>query len=177
VHRIIDATIDLAKKEDLKPDRIERIVAHVGKVQDTMVRHKRPATALQAKFSVEFAVAGGIAARRVGLRELTDDFVNRAEIQNLIGRVSREITEETDPDMETYPYFDWIDVTLKDGKTLMSEKVARAKGHAHNPIESDELWAKFDDCLSEAFPAERRRALFEKLQKIESLSSARALYR
>ncbi|MEQ8195004.1 MAG: MmgE/PrpD family protein, partial [Rhodospirillales bacterium] len=106
VHRIIDATLGLTEKEDLKPDQIEHVVAHVGKVQDTMVRHKRPVTALQAKFSVEFAVASGIAARRVGLRELSDDFVNQAEIQNLIKRVSREITEETDPNMETYPYFD-----------------------------------------------------------------------
>ncbi|MEQ8193014.1 MAG: hypothetical protein RIB59_00855, partial [Rhodospirillales bacterium] len=72
--------------------------------------------------------------------------------------------------------FDWIDVTLKDGNTLTSEKVSRAKGHAHNPIESDELWVKFDDCLSEAFEPSRRRALFDKLQNIESLSSPRALY-
>jgi 2-methylcitrate dehydratase PrpD len=86
------------------------------------------------------------------------------------------VTDEYDPKMENYPRYDFIEVTLKNGRTLESEHVARAKGHAENPIGTEELWDKFDDCLSDAFPAEKRRALFDKLQNIENLPNTVTLY-
>ncbi len=175
-HRIIDATLALVEKEPFDPSDIERITAHIGKVQTNMVRHLHPKTGLQGKFSFEFVIASSIVEKRVGLRELTDDFVNRDDIQKIIACVERVVTEEYDPKMENYPYHDHIEVYLKDGRKLESEKVARAKGHAENPINTEELWDKFDDCLSAAYPAEQRRALFDKLQNIESLPTANALY-
>ena len=175
-HRIIDATIALVEKEPLNPDAIERITAHIGKVQDDMVRHQRPKTGLQGKFSFEFTIASSIVEKRVGLRELTDEFVNRDDIQNIINRVERVVTDQYDPKMENYPRFDFVEVFLKDGRKIESEKVARPKGHAENPINTNELWNKFDDCLSDAFPPEQRRALFDKLQNLENLPSISALY-
>jgi 2-methylcitrate dehydratase PrpD len=175
-HRVIDATLDLVEKEPLDANDIERITAHIGKVQDDMVRHRRPTSGLQGKFSFEFTVASSIIAKRVGLRELTDEFVNRDDVQNIISRVERVVTDEYDPKMENYPRYDFIEVTLKNGRTLESEHVARAKGHAENPIGTEELWDKFDDCLSDAFPAEKRRALFDKLQNIENLPNTVTLY-
>ena len=41
----------------------------------------QPDTGLSAKFSMEFAMASGVIAKRVGLRELTDEFVQRPDIQ------------------------------------------------------------------------------------------------
>ena len=48
----------------------------------------QPQTGLAAKFSLEFAMASGVVAKRVGLRELTDGFVQREDIQKLM-RASR----------------------------------------------------------------------------------------
>jgi 2-methylcitrate dehydratase PrpD len=110
------------------------------------------------------------------LRELTDEFVNQDYIQNIINRVERVVTDQYDPKMENYPRFDFIEIFFKDGRKLESDHVARAKGHAENPINTEELWDKFDDCVSGAYPAEQRRALFDKLQAIEDLPSATALY-
>ena len=175
-HRIIDATLALVEKEPLDANTIEKIDVHIGKVQDDMVRHRQPKTGLQGKFSFEFTVASSIIAQRVGLRELNDDFVNQDDIQNIINRVERVVTDKYDPKMENYPRHDFIDVFMKDGSKVESEKVARPKGHAENPIKTEELWHKFDDCLSNAFPAEQRQALFDKLQNIENLKSTSTLY-
>jgi len=175
-HRVIDATLALVEKESFDPSNIEKIDVHIGKVQDDMVRHRQPKTGLQGKFSFEFTVASSIIAQRVGLRELTDEFVNQDDIQNIINRVERVVTDQYDPKMENYPRFDFIEIFFKDGRKLESDHVARAKGHAENPINTEELWDKFDDCVSGAYSAEHRRALFDKLQAIEDLPSATVLY-
>ena len=42
-----------------------------------MLRNSRPKTGLEAKFSMQFAMAAALVARRVGLSELTDGFALR----------------------------------------------------------------------------------------------------
>ncbi len=66
-HRVIDAVIDLARKHDLRPDNVESVEASIGVAQASMLRNHTPVTGLEAKFSLEFAVASALVARAVGL--------------------------------------------------------------------------------------------------------------
>ena len=77
-HRSIDAALDLVERYDLTPGKVERIHVSTGKTQMLMLRNSAPQTGLEAKFSMQFAMAAALVARHVGLRELTDDFVCRA---------------------------------------------------------------------------------------------------
>ena len=66
---------------------MEKITVEISDYFSTVLRNHQPDTGLAAKFSIEFCMASGIVAQRVGLRELTDDFVQRPDIQALMKKV------------------------------------------------------------------------------------------
>ncbi len=69
----------------MRPEQVRRIRALMSPTEAGILKHHRPQTGLDAKFSVEFALAAAILAGRVGLRELTDEFVRRPDVQELLG--------------------------------------------------------------------------------------------
>ena len=76
---------------------MKKITVNISDYFATVLRNHRPETGLAAKFSMEFAMASGIVAKRVGLRELTDEFVQRPDIQALMRKVEIVTTTEYDP--------------------------------------------------------------------------------
>src|SRR5262249_60691129 len=76
-HRSIDAALDLVARHDLTPSKVERIHVSTGKTQMLMLRNARPQTGLEAKFSMQFAMAAALVARYAGVREFTDEFGHR----------------------------------------------------------------------------------------------------
>ncbi len=176
LHRSIDAALELAGGNDVKPEQVSAVEVRIGKLQAGILRHSRPQNALDAKFSAEFAMAAAIAARRVGLGELSDPFVRSASVQALMPKVRVATTEEFDPEERLFAPHDSVAITLAGGKVLESRQVRHAKGHARNPIGLEELRAKFDECVGDALPRAAREALFERLSRLETLSTASALY-
>jgi 2-methylcitrate dehydratase PrpD len=176
LHRSIDAALELATANDVKPDQVSAVEVRIGKLQSEILRHSRPQNALDAKFSAEFGMAAALSARRVGLAELTDGFVRSPQVQALMPKVHLETTAEFDPEERLFAPHDSVAVTLAGGKVLESRKVRHAKGHAKNPISIDELRAKFDECVGDALPRAKRNALFERLLGLESLKKIPDLY-
>ncbi len=170
-HRSIDAALDLVARYDLKPGEVERVHVSTGKTQLLMLRNGRPQTGLEAKFSMQFAMAAALVARNVGLRELTDDFVRRPEVQAIFPRVSLEGTAATMAGSNFAPA-DAVEITTKNGETLKSGPVEYAKGSHQRPLSRDELWGKFADCLGEEFPDARKSRAFENLMMFDRLNGA-----
>ena len=92
-HRSIDAALGLVARHDLAPDAVERIHVSTGETQLRMLRNASPQTGLEAKFSMQFAMAAALVARKVGLSELTDGFVRRPDVQAIFPLVSFTTTE------------------------------------------------------------------------------------
>ncbi|HUI13913.1 MAG TPA: MmgE/PrpD family protein, partial [Xanthobacteraceae bacterium] len=126
-HRSIDAALDLVRRYDLTADKVERIHVSTGKTQLLMLRNSAPQTGLEAKFSMQFAMAAALVARHVGLRELTDDFVRRPQVQALFPRVSLEGTAALKEGSNFAP-FDAVEITTTGGETLKSGPVEYPKG-------------------------------------------------
>jgi 2-methylcitrate dehydratase PrpD len=170
-HRSIDAALDLVARFDLTPANVERIHVSTGKTQMLMLRNSRPQTGLEAKFSMQFAMAAALCARNVGLRELTDDFVRRPEVQAIFPRVSLEGTAATKAGSNFAPA-DAVEITTTDGATHKSGPVEFAKGSHERPLSRDELWAKFADCLGAQFPDGAKARAFENLMMFDRLNGA-----
>lgn len=170
-HRAIDSMLDLLKVNPLRPHDIAGITVRLSENYATILRNHLPQTGLAAKFSIEFAMASSVVANRVGLTELTDAFVQRRDVQDLMGRVKVETNTDYDPDQSGASVADQVVVRLCAGEELESTPVARALGHAENPLGEDELFAKFENCLqagqSNVVPA----ALFERLLTMETRSA------
>src|SRR5580693_4100902 len=170
-HRSIDAALDLVTRFDLTPGKVERIHVSTGKTQMLLLRNSRPQTGLEAKFSMQFAMAAALCARNVGLRELTDDFVRRPEVQAIFPRVSLAGTAATKAGSNFAPA-DAVEITTIDGATHKSGPVEFAKGSHQRPLSRDELWRKFADCLGAQFPDGTKARAFENLMMFDRLNGA-----
>ena len=177
LHRSIDALLALGCGGRIDPGKIEEIELSIGKFQVGMLRHSRPQTALDAKFSAEFAAASAVVAGQVGLAQLRDEFVCSGAVQALFPSVKVTAVDDPDPDEPLFARSDAVRVTLADGTVLASGPVRHALGHARNPVGLDELRAKFDDCVGVALAPRRREALFAQLLELETLAEPAALYR
>jgi len=170
-HRSIDAALDLVERHGLVPEQVERIHVSTGQTQMLMLRNSRPQTGLEAKFSMQFAMAAALVARRVGLAELTDGFVRRPEVQAIFPRVVLTGTAATMPGSNFAPA-DAVEITTNSGATFKSAPVEYAKGSHQRPLSRDELWTKFADCLSDEVPDAKKSAAFEKLMIFDRLNGA-----
>ena len=177
LHRCIDGLLALGSGEKIIPEKIKEIELSIGRFQAGMLRHSRPQTALDAKFSAEFAAASAVVAGGVGLAQLRDEFVRSAPVQALFPRVKVTAVDDPDPDEPLFARSDAVRVTLSDGTVLAGGPVRYALGHARNPIGLDELRAKFDDCVGVALAPRRREALFAQLLELETLPEPAVLYR
>src|SRR2546426_2439700 len=76
--------IDLCGADPMiAPTDIEAVQVELGETQAAMLRHHAPRNPLDAKFSLEFAVAAGAVAGRCGRAGVTPDFVQREEVAGI----------------------------------------------------------------------------------------------
>src|SRR6185312_11891527 len=146
-HRAIDCMLDLVANSPIQAREVKKISVSISDNASKMLRNAQPDTGLAAKFSIQFAMASGIIAKRVGLRELTDGFVQRPDVQDLMRKVEVVTSTEYDPDMPGSTRFDTVAVELTDGRKIDGQPVARATGHPSRPLTDAQLYDKFADCL------------------------------
>jgi len=170
-HRAIDCILDLIGNSPIQTGDVKKISVSISDNASKMLRNRQPDTGLAAKFSIQFAMASGIIAKRVGLRELTDDFVQRPDVQALMRKVEVVTTSEYDPAMPGAALFDTVAVALNDGRTIDGDPVARATGHPSRPLSDAQLYDKFADCLDAGGSEIPADVLFGRLSTIQSISA------
>ena len=173
-HRSIDAMLDLAAGARLDPKAIDEIHVRIGNAQDLMLRNRAPKTALEAKFSIEFAMASALVARRVGLKELDDGFVRRDDVIETMRKVRRTTTEERMDDMPFSPD-DRVSIRLKSRRDARARAGGPPEGKWQKPLTEAELREKFLDCTESRLGRNPAEALFEKLNNLADVKSLREL--
>src|SRR5215471_382326 len=174
-HRSIDAMLDLVHTHDLEPVNVEEIRVQIGKMQRLMLRNTNPRTGLEAKFSMEFAMAAALVAGRVSLSELTDGFVSRPDVRETLAKVRCTTSDELLPGEEPFAPADHVSVRLTSGVEIAHEPVSYAKGSWQKPLDREELAAKFLDCATRRLGRTQAIALFDQLWQLDQLSSIRQL--
>jgi 2-methylcitrate dehydratase PrpD len=174
-HRSIDAMLDLVDQYKLKPDDVREIRVHTGATQKLMLRNNNPKTGLEAKFSMEFAMAAALVAGRVGLTELTDEFVSRPDVNSVFAKVRCTTTDEAMPGDPAFAPSDQVSVVLASGNVLEHTPVVHAKGSWQKPLTRAELKNKFLDCAARIFSPSHADELFDQLWSLEESSSIRDL--
>ena len=158
VHACADAAIAL-HQEGVNPGHVRSIRALVpaGVVKavcEPVAAKRRPKNEYDAKFSIPYAVASGLARGRLGLAELVPEAFTEARIQSLMDKVEYAVD-----DASTFPrhYTGEVIATLEDGRTL-TRRVAVNRGNPERPLSNAEIESKFfDNCaLTLDNPAARR---------------------
>jgi 2-methylcitrate dehydratase PrpD len=174
---VMDATLRLVAQQAIKAAEVERVeVAGNQSNVNTLFRH-RPATGLEAKFSMEFAVAILLVDGRAGLGQFTDASVKRAEVQDMVARV----TFSADPEFDRLgkdggfqavleePMM--LKIHMKDGRVL-STRTEPAKGSPRNPMTFEEVADKFRTNAEFArWPAAKAESIIRQVSSLERAST------
>ena len=170
--RCVDAALQLHADHGPDVAAIARVTARISRDHSSVMQFRMPADAMQAKFSLEFAVAAPLIFGRLGFAEMRDECVRRDDVQALMRKVEREEGPDDDPVYPVGARHDTVGVVLDDGTALESEPVHRYRGHGQNPLSQDELRAKFMNCatVTGAVPEDAAADLYECLWRLEELS-------
>lgn len=172
-HRVVDGMLDLVRRHDIAPGRVREVRAAIGRTQAAMLRNHRPGNALEAKFSLEFAIAAALIARKLGLAELQDGFVQRADVQALFPKVQITELDTVCPSEPTLSAADRVVIVTDDGREYDSGEIAETRGGLAMPLLPGELETKFMDCVAGA--AVDGASLYRRLLLLETLDDVARL--
>lgn len=146
-HRGIDAVLDLRAEHGFGAQDVERIDILVTQAHARNLSYTRPENEMQARFSMQYAVAVALLQDSLKLRDFTPQGVDRPSVRALL-----PLTEITSYDDATelnatgrLPHR--ISVRLKDGRHFEETRL-KAKGDAAMPFSNEERKLKFFDCLN-----------------------------
>jgi 2-methylcitrate dehydratase PrpD len=166
--------LELIEAHGIRADDVERVRVGTNSNMPNALIHHRPKNELQAKFSMEFCMAILLIEGRAGLNEFTDEVVARPDVKAMIERVDFVVDERAEAAgyhlMQT-----WIDVTLKDGRTV-SGMADFGKGSPANPMSYDEVAGKFMECAEFAhWDRGRAEQVVAMVAEFEALPDVRGL--
>ena len=178
---VMDATLRLIAQHDIKAADVERVEVSGNQSNvNTLFRH-RPTTGLEAKFSMEFAVAILLLERKAGLGQFTDASVRRPEVQDAIGRVKYYVDPEFDGPGRNATLQAVLEeaavltIHMKDGRVL-STRTEPAKGSPKNPMTFDEVADKFRTNAEFArWPSRKAESIIALVKSLESAPTLAAL--
>ncbi len=144
----IDALLTLVRAHDLAPDDIARVRVGVLEagwsiVAEPEAEKRRPASIVDAQFSMPYAAAVAVLHRAAGSRQFRPDAIASPDAAAFMDRVECYRSERLEA---IFPQH-WpaeVEVELTDGRVLR-EYVEGAKGDPERPLSPAELEAKFDD--------------------------------
>jgi len=178
---VMDATLRLISQHGLRTADVDRV--EIGGNQsnvNTLFRHK-PTTGLEAKFSMEFAVAILLVDGKAGLGQFTDASVTRREVQDMIARVTYAANPEFDRLGQEGAFQAVLEepalitVHMKDGR-IISARTEPAKGSPKNPMTYDEVADKFRTNAEFArWPAVKTEAIIKLVSTLETATSVTPL--
>ncbi len=170
VHGALDAAIALHRRHAMDAAGIARVTVTMHR-RRLLPHVQRPATsALDAKFSLPYNVARALISGRVGLADFEGDAFRDPVIRAVMGRIA---TRPHDDDANDYGAE--VEVLLADG-TVLRESVSAPLGRGpETPLPVEMLRMKFEDCATRILPVQAASRVFESLQALDALPSARRL--
>jgi 2-methylcitrate dehydratase PrpD len=175
-HRALDGMLELLQRHAIEPQQVARVEVTISRRNRSTLRFAQPRTPLQAKFSMQFAMAAAIVARRCGLLELRDEFVSRPDVQALQARVEVLAEDREDATRPGEAPQDIVRLHTQAGQAF-EIAVDYVRGGPERPLADGELFAKFEECLAAGGLRAPGQALFDALMAIDTLPGTAALYR
>jgi 2-methylcitrate dehydratase PrpD len=174
LHACAEAAIALHGSVD--PEEIRSVRARVpaeaiAVVCEPLAAKRRPKTDYEAKFSLPYAVASGLARGRLGLAELVPQALADPRIERLMDKVAYAIDEKA-----SFPryYSGEVELTLHDGRTL-SRRVPVNPGNPERPLANAEIEAKYFENCARTLDETAARHIRDMVLDLDSLKDSAQL--
>jgi 2-methylcitrate dehydratase PrpD len=125
-----------------RPDEIKRIRVYTPASALQPLIHARPRTGLEAKFSLEYALAAFLTDGRADFKTFEDEAVQRESVQRLIEKVEAHATDRGEGLLAGDIT---IEIELAEGETLEAT-LGQPPGAPGRPPTDDELNEKLEMC-------------------------------
>ena len=172
-HPTLDALFDLRRRHNFTAADVEAIEIGVDPIVPTILIHDRPATGLEAKFSMPFCAAAAIVRGSVGIETFTDAGLRDPEVLDVQSRVRMRVDPSIDPSAPPLTQAR-VSVRLRDGRVLTAV-ASGARGYPDRPASDAELDAKFLSCAAATLRDDAACAALEALRDIERATDVRLL--
>jgi 2-methylcitrate dehydratase PrpD len=175
-HSAISMALALVREEGLKAAEIRRveILAHPRRLPHT--DRPDPQTPLEAKFSIQYAVARALVNGAVRFEHFEGNAHMDPDVRAILA-VTSAVPHPDMPDDAAEQFGAEVRVLLQDGRTLsrrIDGQIGRGGG---NPMSVQELWEKFEDCSRRVLPRQDILPLFERLESLEKVENIRDMTR
>ena len=151
-HRVIDGVLDLRIGQVPDLAAVRAIHAYVSPTNRKVLKYARPATALEAKFSMQFACACALVYGEVSLHRLSAQSLADPAVQRLMELVQMHDVEQECPLEPSFAFTDRVVIELSDNRRYDSGEIRFARGHAQLPLTPAQLENKVLECVP---PGER----------------------
>jgi 2-methylcitrate dehydratase PrpD len=164
-HRAMDGLAALIEAHGFAADEIAAIDLRAPVSHLNNLMYQVPKDALQAKFSLEYALACVALTGNCTLADFTDEAAARPEVAAFYPRIHRHPVDKAEGEFPTE-----IEVRLKDGRRFETA-VPWPAGSLAVPFTQAQLWAKYEGCVGPVLPPARAAALRAALEALPGLAS------
>jgi 2-methylcitrate dehydratase PrpD len=172
-HPALDAILAIRAETGLRADEVVAISVDVDSVTPTVLIHSRPATGLEAKFSMPFCVAAAVVDGRVEADTFTDQRVREPRIARVMHRIAMLVDREFDGTAAPLTRAR-VRISLSGGRVLSREALG-ARGYPEQPASRSELDAKFIACARVSLAAAAAERSLERLRSLDHVVDVRSV--
>ena len=174
-HPSLDVILDMRRQHGFNAGDVERIDIEVDSITPTVLIYNRPATDLEAKFSMPFCAAAAVVDGHVGLETFEASHLTDPAITSLMDRVTMSVGQGFDNGAPALTQAR-VTIHLRDSRTF-SQNANGARGYPANPASDAELEAKFLSCAERALSKASAKRALELLRKIGESADVREVAR
>jgi len=170
-HPPLDALVDLQRRERFRAADVEAIDVEVDSMTPRLLIHPRPASGLEAKFSMPFCAAAALVYGRLDIGTFDLEHIRNPEVQALLPRVTLRANAAFDTAAPLSRAR--VTVRLTDGRTL-TQAADGARGYPGR-LTDDELATKFTACATGTLTAAGAAAAWPSLRNLAGVANVRDL--
>jgi 2-methylcitrate dehydratase PrpD len=177
-HCAVDGVLALMAEHGLCADDVDEVETVVNKITYDNLMFADPASELEARFSMEYAIALAVTRGTLRLADFRPDAITDETVRAWLPRVKMTLSPADDPLPTAANGREPAKVIIrtKDGRAL-DVFTQYAKGVLQNPLTDDEMWAKFDDCVEGVMDPARAGDVRSRLERFETLDHVGELMR
>ena len=162
-----DALQAIVRRHPIRPEEIESIVAYLPAFLLDMMPYHAPQTGLQGKYSLEYDLAAIALDGKAGMKQYTDEAVQRPVAQDLMKRISYVGVQPQDGHIALESR---VVLKLANGEEI-EESVNQSHGTPVDPLTREEVLGKFNECSEDVLSEQQRNRVIDLCERIDSLET------
>jgi 2-methylcitrate dehydratase PrpD len=158
--------IEIRRDRLASADDVERVEVSVTEGLLKTLRVDWPERGYDGKFCLRFVVAAGLLDGDIRIETFSDEYLARPQVQAMLKRIDVKVRKggyDDQVERKRTP----VRVFLKDG-TVIEHEVHDPRGSVANPMNAEEVRAKFSACAGRVLSAERTARALDLLQNLEA---------